>query len=88
MLQKKETKNITSEVINKIIPVLKKTLFKKLCSTKKSLSRLTSLNQLIIINPDTNINKFNLTLIDKYKLTNLTKTAKAINKGHQLKLKT
>jgi hypothetical protein len=79
---------MTSEVINKIIPVLKKTLFKNLCSTNKSLSRLTSLNQFKITKIEIKSNKLKPTFIDKYRLTNLTKTAKLIIKGHNLKLST
>lgn len=77
-----------SDVINKIIPVLKKILFKLLCSTNKSLSRLTSLNQFKITNTAININKLKPTFIDKYKLTKLIKTARLIIIGHNLKLKT
>jgi len=79
---------MTSEVINKIIPVLKKILFKNLCSFNKSLSRLTSLNQFKITKIASNIKTLNPTFIDKYNLTKLIKTANLINKGHSLKLKT
>jgi len=77
-----------SDVINKIIPVLKKILFKKLCSTKKSLSRLTSLNQFKITKLATNNNILNPIFIEIYKLINLIKTAILITKGHRLKLNT
>ncbi len=74
--------------MNKIIPVLKKTLFKNLCSTNKSLSRLTSLNQFKITKIEINNKRLKPTFIDKYKLTKLTKTANLINKGHNLRLRT
>jgi len=79
---------MTSEVINKIIPVLKKILFKVLCSTNKSLSRLTSLNQFRITITAIKRNKLKPTFIDKYNLINLINTAILINKGHNLNLKT
>ena len=79
---------MTSEVINKIIPVLKKILFKNLCSFNKSLSRLTSLNQFKITKEEINNNILNPIFIEIYKLTNLIKTAPLIKIGHKLSLKT
>ena len=66
-MKENETKNITSEVINKIIPVLKKILFINLCSINKSLSRLTSLNQDKITKIEINNKMLTPTFIDKYK---------------------
>ena len=77
-----------SDVINKIIPVLKKILFKVLWSTLKSLSRLTSLNQFKITKIAININKLKPTFINKYKLTKLINTAILIKIGHNLSLNT
>jgi hypothetical protein len=77
-----------SDVINKIIPVLKKILFKNLCSISKSLSRLTSLNQFKTIKITININKLKPTFIDKYRLVNIIKTPPLMIIGHNLNLNT
>jgi hypothetical protein len=66
------------------MPVLKKILFKNLCSANKSLSRLTSLNQLKITNVLINNKTLKPTFIDKYNLIKLTKTPLAIKIGHIL----
>lgn len=79
---------MTSDEMNKIIPVLKKILFIKLCSTNKSLSRLTSLNQFKITIIAININILKPTFMDKYNLIKLINTALLITIGHKLKLRT